>query len=81
MNTGLVWFRNDLRVEDNPALFNACKQHKKVIGIYFFDPRLYEKTKYGFVKTGKFRARFLIETVENLRSNLSNLNISLLAFF
>ncbi|MGA8852642.1 MAG: DASH family cryptochrome, partial [Christiangramia sp.] len=80
MSTGLVWFRNDLRIEDNLTLSNACKSHENVIGIYFFDPRHYEETKYGFPKTGKFRANFLIETIENLRKNLSNLNITLLVF-
>ena len=78
VNTGLVWFRNDLRTEDHQALQNACNSHDRVIAVYFFDPRHYQKTSYGFKKTGKFRAKFLIETVEELRKNLQELNISLL---
>lgn len=27
----LVWFRNDLRTQDNSALFRACKKQGKVI--------------------------------------------------
>ena len=30
----VCWFRNDLRVEDNPALYNACLTSKSVIGIF-----------------------------------------------
>ncbi len=44
----LVWFRNDLRTQDNSALFQACKKQGKVIGVYFLDPRQFEKNKYGF---------------------------------
>ena len=31
-NTSIVWFRNNLRVEDNLALYNAVNQSDKVIG-------------------------------------------------
>jgi deoxyribodipyrimidine photo-lyase len=79
MNT-LVWFRNDLRVQDNHSLFQACRQQGKVIAVYFFDPRQFAKTKYGFKKTEKFRARFLLETVQDLKNNLDRKNIPLLVF-
>ena len=32
----IIWFRRDLRLNDNPALVNASK-HKKVLPIYIFD--------------------------------------------
>lgn len=76
----LVWFRNDLRTIDNTSLTKACKTDN-VVGVYSFDPRLFENNKYGFVTTGKFRAQFLIETVANLREQLQKLNIPLLVFF
>lgn len=80
MGNGLVWFRNDLRISDNESLSSACKAHEKVIGVYFFDPRHFEETAYGFKKTEKFRAKFLIETLLELKKNLEKLNISLLVF-
>ena len=80
MSTGLIWFENNLRVKDNEALFKACINHEKLIAIYCFDPRKFEETKYGFPKTGKFRAQFLIESVIQLQQNLADLNISLLTF-
>ena len=37
----IVWFRNDLRVTDNPALNNALKvsikENRKIICIYIFE--------------------------------------------
>lgn len=78
MDTSLVWFRNDLRVQDNTALSNAIASGKRVVGLYCFDPRHYEIGNFGFKKTEKYRAQFLIETVQNLKDNLSNLNITLI---
>lgn len=77
---GLVWFRNDLRVSDNSVLAEAIKNHKSVIACYCFDPRHYEVSSFGFKKAEKYRAQFLIETVENLKSNLNPLNIELFVF-
>ncbi|QNM85836.1 DASH family cryptochrome [Polaribacter pectinis] len=79
--TGLVWFRNNLRVNDNSSLKEATENHKKVIAVYFFDPKYYKVDEFGFQKTAKFRAKFLIETIEDLQKNLSDLNITLLTYF
>lgn len=78
--SNLVWFRNDLRVADNISLFNATQNSHKTIGIYCFDPRHFANTKYGFKKTEKFRAQFLIESVAILRENLKEQHISLLVY-
>ena len=76
--TALVWFRNDLRVSDNSSLTKAASGSERLIGLYCFDPRHFETTAYGFKKTEKFRARFLIESVIELRESLKALNISLI---
>ena len=78
--TNLVWFRNDLRVQDNNSLFEACKNSNAVIGLYCLDPRQYETNKHGFKKTEKFRAKFLLETLRDLKNNLAKLNIPLYIF-
>jgi len=80
-NTALVWFRNNVRVRDNIALHKATQHHKKVIAVFFFDPKLFSTDVFGFQKTAKFRANFLIETVKDLEKNLAKLNISLLTYF
>ena len=76
----LVWFRNDLRVQDNNSLFLATKNSKKVIGAYCLDPRQFELNKHGFKKTEKFRAKFLLETLRDLKNNLADLNIPFFIF-
>ena len=79
MKNALLWFRNDLRTADHQGLTEAAKA-EKVIAVYCFDPRHYADTSYGFKKTEKFRAKFLIETVKELRRQLAKLNISLLVY-
>lgn len=76
LNTALHWFRNDLRVEDNASLSAAC-QSKRVVAVYCLDPRNFENDEYGFPRTGKFRARFLLETLSELKESLRSLNIPL----
>lgn len=76
----LVWFRNDLRVDDNVSLKKSCDNDGKTIAVYCLDPRMFENTKYGFKKTEKFRAKFLLETLSELRKNLLQNNISLFIY-
>ena len=37
-STAIVWFRNDLRLSDNPALSHAVSNHKQVIPVYIHAP-------------------------------------------
>ena len=74
----LVWFRNNLRVEDNSSLTNAINSSDKIIGFINIDPRNFISTKYGFKKTEKFRVKFFLESVKELKSQLEKLNISLI---
>ena len=77
-NRAVVWFRQDLRLHDNEALTNALQRAKEVVPIFVFDERVFKgTTSYGFAKTAKFRAKFIIECVEDLRQSLQNLGIDL----
>ncbi|MEO8886380.1 MAG: DASH family cryptochrome [Mucilaginibacter sp.] len=76
--TILVWFRNDLRVHDNEILLEATRKADKVLPVYCFDPYYFTKNTFGEPKTGSFRARFLIESVGNLRHNLRALGSDLI---
>lgn len=78
--TALVWFRNDLRVEDNQVLSSAVARYDRIIAVYCFDPKSFEKNQFGFRKTEKFRAKFLIETIQELKKGLKAHNISLLTY-
>lgn len=69
----IVWFRNDLRLHDNEAIFDASQASDMIIPVYIFDPRVFTaKTKFGFPKTGKFRAQFIIESINDLRASLQS---------
>src|SRR5262249_43055087 len=71
--TILVWFRNDLRVHDNEILLEATRKADKVLPVYCFDPFYFQSTSFGLHKTGNIRAKFLLESVADLRQNLRNL--------
>ncbi len=69
----LVWFRNDLRLHDHEPLQDALKADAQVIPVYVFDPRQFGETAFGFPKTGRFRAKFMLESVADLRNSLRRL--------
>lgn len=39
-DTGVMWFRRDLRIRDLPALADACRRHERVVPLFVFDPKL-----------------------------------------
>lgn len=79
----IVWLRNDLRLHDNYCLDWAVKlkaARKEVLPVFSFDPRFTTNRveRYGIQKCGAIRARFLHETVVNLRKNLEAIGSQLL---
>ncbi len=67
----IVWFRQDLRLHDNAALTDALEQVEEIIPVYVFDDRFFkDRTNFGFPKTDKFRTKFIIESIEDLRNNI-----------
>jgi deoxyribodipyrimidine photo-lyase len=78
IKTALVWFKTDLRIEDNETLVKAIAQSEKVIPVYCFDESHFETTSYGFKKTGSFRAQFLLESLQDLDARLRTLGSGLL---
>ncbi|MEH6305101.1 DASH family cryptochrome [Olivibacter sp. CPCC 100613] len=77
-DTILVWFRNDLRVRDNEILWQALSKADRVVPVYVFDPRQYTSLKSGMYKTGVIRAKFILESVQDLRLSLRALGADLL---
>lgn len=75
--TGLVWFRNDLRSQDQQSIANSISQCDRVIGVFCIEPRWFEPNNYGVKKMEKFRAKFLLETLQDLESELKSLQIPL----
>jgi deoxyribodipyrimidine photo-lyase len=64
----ILWFRSDLRLHDNEALNEAIKHGDEIIPLYVFDERVFKgTTSFGFRKTSRHRAQFIIESVRSLR--------------
>jgi deoxyribodipyrimidine photo-lyase len=78
MSVAIVWFKTNLRINDNEALVKAIQQNKSIIPFYCFDTTLPSNTSFGFSKIGAFRAQFLIEAVRNLQDNLAKLGANLI---
>lgn len=75
----IVWFRQDLRIHDNEALTKAITSGQSVVPVYVFDERVFKgTTRFGFRKTGQHRAKFLLDSIENLRSKLQDLGADLI---
>lgn len=79
-NNSLVWFRNDLRIQDNTSLSQAIENSNQVVAVYCFDTRQFATDRFGFKKTEKFRTKFLIETITDLKSQLETLHIPLFVY-
>jgi len=78
IKTAIVWFKTDLRIEDNETLVRAIAISENVIPVYCFDESHFETTSYGFKKTGSFRAQFLLESLQDLDASLRTLGSGLL---
>ena len=68
----LIWFRSDLRVEDNPALRNAFEKSKKLHAIYIFSNQQFKKHNEANVKID-----FIIKNLFLLEKKLTKLNVPL----
>lgn len=78
MRTIVVWFKTDLRLDDNETLIKAIAQGDAIVPIYCFDDSHFVESEYGFQKTGSFRAQFLLESLTDLDINLRELGSGLL---
>jgi deoxyribodipyrimidine photo-lyase len=44
VSLGVVWFRNDLRLDGNPAWSAATSDHERVVALFVIDPALWDDT-------------------------------------
>ncbi len=70
MKTGLVWFKNDLRLHDNEALCHAIAECDQLIFFHAIDPKQFKALNLGFKKAGINRFKFLEQSVLNLQNKL-----------
>mgnify|MGYP001182642992 FL=1 len=60
---GIHWFRQDLRIENNPSLISLSEKVQQVIPIYIFDTNQ---------RIGSVSKWWLEKSILSLRSNISN---------
>lgn len=77
MKTAIVWFKTDLRLADNETLTKAILQNENVVPVYCLDESHFANSAYGFIKTGNFRAQFLLESLADLDAGLRALGSGL----
>jgi deoxyribodipyrimidine photo-lyase len=70
LSSVIYWFRNDLRLNDNPAFAQAYEQYGKVLAVYVHDPKNDSQTAWGFERMGVHRKAFLAERLQDLSSQL-----------
>ena len=71
---GIIWFRTDLRIDDNPALLSALSQCEEVQGIYIFS-----QSQWDLHNESNIKHDFLITNLTLLEESLAKLNIPLRA--
>ena len=83
------WFRlGDLRLHDNPALDRSAKicdqTESSLIPVFCFDPRIFgddARSDFGSLKCGPRRAKFVLESVEDLRQSLERIGSKLVVAY
>lgn len=78
MKTGLVWFKNDLRLHDNEALTKAIQECDELIFCYAIEKSNFKKLDLGFKKCDINRFKFLEQSVLDLQNQLDKLGAHLL---
>ena len=74
MVNGAVWFRTDLRLDDNPALNSAMEKCDQIVGIYLFS-----EAQWNLHNESNIKHEFLLKNLTSLDKSLSKLNIPLIA--
>jgi deoxyribodipyrimidine photo-lyase len=69
---GLVWFRRDLRLRDNPALSAAWRECREIVPLLVFDEPLLRSHVFGSACVG-----FMLGCLEELRRSLAEHGLTL----
>jgi len=69
----IFWFRRDLRLEDNVALYHALQSKYPVIPLFIFDTDILDSLKKNDARVG-----FIYESLQNLNIQLNAIASSLL---
>lgn len=73
----IFWFRRDLRLEDNAALFEALTSGTPILPIFIFDPSILNQ----FEKGENAQVDFILQTLTELKIKLQAYNSDIKLFF
>lgn len=74
----LHWFRHDLRISDNRALWQAASRADELVCVYVIDPDWLKPNRFQSAHLGKLRQAFLKQSLHTLHRELSDLGSGLL---
>ncbi len=69
----LLWFQQDLRLMDNPALLEAVKGTDELTCLYCADPALRRPGRYHCKPLGDLPWRFILDSLDDLARRLAHL--------
>lgn len=70
---GLVWFKNDLRLHDNEALFRAQEECDDLIFCFCIEKKDFDKQEIGFRRVDVNRFKFMQQAILDLRKRLESI--------
>ena len=76
MNRTIFWFRNNLRIHDNPAFAKALEESDEVIPLYLFENREWDETNPR--RINHFRGGFILQSLECLQDSLESIGGNLI---
>jgi deoxyribodipyrimidine photo-lyase len=71
MQIAIYWFRNDLRLADNPSLISACRHAQRLALLYVVPEGERAQTRWGFERTGPLRRYFRDQALAGLEKALA----------
>ena len=77
----IYWFRDNLRLRDNPSLDKAITECEEILPVYVVDEHLFGNHPLGFRNCGDQRWRFLRECIIDLKTELKFLGSDLLILY
>ena len=78
--TAIYWFRNDLRLCDQPSFKNACAQATRLLPVFIHDSAQVEPTRWGFERMGAHRKYALRSALHALKQQLRQRQSDLLTY-
>ncbi len=71
----IIWFRRDLRINDNEIISKATENNQEVLPCFIIDSWFYQQPEVSTL-----RVKFLFESLQNLDANLKSLGSRLYLF-